>query len=576
MLTFCLLLLASPQVQAQEPAPQERVTLDSYHPFQPPATLAEWEARRESLRTQVLLAAGLWGMPARPPIQPVIHGAVDRGAYTVEKVYFASLPGHYMTGNLYRPTAVDSRKLPAVLSPHGHWADGRFTELAEEEGNDRWPLQARCAQLARMGCVVFHYDMVGYGDSTSIEHGEGFKDADSVRAGQTFLGLQLWNSIRALDFLAALPEVDARRIGVTGASGGGTQTVLLCAVDNRPAAAFPAVMVSTAMQGGCVCENAPYLRLGTGNVELAALFAPKPLALSGANDWTVEIETKGLPELKALYGLYGAEENVTARCWPELDHNYNRAAREMMYAWFNEHLRLGIEEPIVEETLEPLTRDELTVFEGLHPRPPDDGDVDAVKAWWRGHEPLSNAAMQAAVDVILPGKRRKGEPFEDGVIFVVVAEDEDVDTAWYRSLMQYGTVRRIELPEAAPPIDEARHGSYVGYSWGYNPTSVAWRAGLIRDELITLYGWKEVRFLCADRRNALASALALARLGRAGDVDHAALLPPDGTEVLPGVGRLGGFEGLLHAAVGVGMRVFDAGADHGELGAWLTGDLAHR
>ena len=80
-------------------------------------------------------------------------------------------------------------------------------------------------------------------------------------------------------------------VGVTGASGGGTQTFMICAIDPRPAAAFPAVMVSTNMQGGCVCENAEYLRLGINNIAIAALFAPKPMALSGANDWTIYIET---------------------------------------------------------------------------------------------------------------------------------------------------------------------------------------------------------------------------------------------------------------------------------------------
>src|SRR5207248_1490714 len=105
-------------------------------------------------------------------------------------------------------------------------------------------------------------------------------DAEAELHLQSFMGLQTWNSIRALDFLQSLPEVDARRIGVTGASGGGTQTFMLCAVDDRPAVAFPAVMVSTAMQGGCICENCSYLRQDAGSIDLAGLFAPKPLAMS--------------------------------------------------------------------------------------------------------------------------------------------------------------------------------------------------------------------------------------------------------------------------------------------------------
>ena len=155
------------------------------------------------------------------------------------------------------------------------------------------------------------------------------------------MGLQTWNSIRALDFLTSLPDVDPAKIGVTGASGGGTQTFILGAIDDRPAVAFPAVMVSTAMQGGCVCENCSYLRIGTGNVEIAGLFAPKPLAMSAANDWTMDIETKGFPELKKLYALYGVEDKVLAKAWPEFGHNYNQVAREMMYNWFNKHLLGG-------------------------------------------------------------------------------------------------------------------------------------------------------------------------------------------------------------------------------------------
>ncbi|MBO0700006.1 MAG: acetylxylan esterase, partial [Zavarzinella sp.] len=249
--------------------------LNGYFPFSPPRTREAWNDRAKQVRTQVLVATGLWPMPEKTPLKPVIHGKIERDGYTVEKVYFASMPGHYVTGNLYRPTGKGEGKRPGVLCPHGHWANGRFHDAGEaaakksvESGGEktlksaRFFLQARCAQLARMGCVVFHYDMVGYADSTAIPHRTGFTDAEAELRLQSFMGLQTWNSIRALDFLASLPDVDPARIGVTGASGGGTQTFMVCAVDDRPAAAFPAVMVSTAMQGGYVCENCSYLRVG--------------------------------------------------------------------------------------------------------------------------------------------------------------------------------------------------------------------------------------------------------------------------------------------------------------------------
>src|SRR6266480_1048356 len=164
-------------------------TLNDYFPFAPPATKEAWEARKKELREQLLVALGLWPMPEKTPLSPVIHGKIDRDDYTIEKIFFASYPGHYVCGNLYRPKG-KSGKLPGVLCPHGHWANGRFYDAGEKAAKQqidqgaektmagaRHPLQARCAQLARMGCVVFHYDMVGVADSQLIGHRLGFTDA---------------------------------------------------------------------------------------------------------------------------------------------------------------------------------------------------------------------------------------------------------------------------------------------------------------------------------------------------------------------------------------------------------------
>ena len=133
---------------------------------------------------------------------------------------------------------------------------------------------------------------------------------------------------------------------------------------------FPAVMVSTAMQGGCTCENASYLRVGTGNIELAALFAPKPLGMTAANDWTKEIATKGLPELEQHYAMLGAKGLVIAKPLVQFPHNYNYVSRAVMYSWFNKHLKLGLPEPVVEEDYKPLTIAEMTVWDEGHPKPP--------------------------------------------------------------------------------------------------------------------------------------------------------------------------------------------------------------
>jgi dienelactone hydrolase len=372
--------------------------LNGYFPFEVPAGKAAWEKRADELRQRVLVATGLWPAPEKTPLNAVIHGKVERPGFTVEKVYFESVPGHFVTGLLFRP--VDGKtgvKRPAVLCPHGH--GGRLQDYGEQairqliadgaerfEKSGRFPKLARCAQLARMGCVTFIFDMLGYADSSQISYQlahrfskrrpefEGqeswglFSTQAELRL-QSIMGIQTWNSIRCLDFLEQLPDVDGKRMAVTGGSGGGTQTILLCAIDPRPIAAFPNGMVSTAMQGGCTCENCTLLRVGTGNVELAALFAPKPQAMTAAKDWTQDMMTRGYPQLQQLYETLGAKNNVYCRPLLHFPHNYNSVSRATMYSWFNKHLKLGLKDPILEEDYEPLTAAEHSVWNEKHPQP---------------------------------------------------------------------------------------------------------------------------------------------------------------------------------------------------------------
>ncbi|OGV75329.1 MAG: acetylxylan esterase [Lentisphaerae bacterium RIFOXYB12_FULL_65_16] len=372
--------------------------LNGYFPFTPPATSEAWAKRAERVRRQMLVTLGLWPMPPRTPLNAVVHGRIDRGNYTVEKVFFESHPGFFVTGNLYRPKNVSGR-VPGVLYPHGHWQDGRFHDAGADsvrkqivEGGERFeeggrsPLQAICVQLAQMGCVAFHYDMIGYADSLQIpmeiSHGFAKQRPDMTTTEnwglfspqaethfQSIMGLQTWSSMRAFDFLLTLPEVDPQRVAVTGGSGGGTQTMILGALDPRPAMTFPAVMVSTAMQGGCTCENASGLRIDTGNVEFAALYAPKPQGMTTANDWTKEMSTKGFPELKQLYAMLGAPDNVMLKRGEHFEHNYNYVSRAAFCHWLNKQFKLGLPEPIVAGDYTRLTKEEMSVWDTAHPQP---------------------------------------------------------------------------------------------------------------------------------------------------------------------------------------------------------------
>ena len=430
--------------------------LDGYFPFTPPKSKADWEKRAERVRRQILISQGLWPMPTKTPLNAVIHGKIDRGEYTVEKVFFESSPGSFVTGNLYRPKNITG-KAPGVLFAHGHWQNARLSEASDAElrrelaeGEERFEqggrsrFQSMCVQLARMGCVVWQWDMLSDSDavqfSRQIVHGFakqrpemnttenwGLYSPQAEAHLQSIMGLQTWNSVRSLDFLLSLPEVDSTRIAITGASGGGTQTMLLAAIDPRVTLSFPAVMVSTAMQGGCTCENASLLRVNTGNIEFAGLFAPKPQGMTTANDWTKEMSTKGFPELKQLYSLLGAPNNVMLKRGEHFPHNYNAVSRGAFYTWLNRHFKLGQKEPVIERDYEPLKRAQLTVWDEQHPAPKA-ADPEFERQLLR--QLNDDAQKQLAAEQATPERFRKiyGEAF-DIVLDGGLAEIGDVEWA---------------------------------------------------------------------------------------------------------------------------------------------------
>ncbi len=337
------------------------------------ASLAEWEPRAAYLREHILASAGLLPMPDRTPLNAVVFGELAHPDYTVAKVYFESLPGFFVTGNLYRPAGAGP--FPAILSPHGHWAYGRL------ENTPLVSVPGRAINLARQGFVVFTYDLIGYDDSRQLEH-RLFGGRRENMWGLSVGGLQIWNGIRGLDFLQSLPYVQRDAIGVTGASGGGTQTFLLAAIDERVSAAAPVNMISLHMQGGCVCENPPGLRLDTNNVELAGTIAPRPLLMvSATGDWTVDTMKKEYPAVRAFYALFGQPDRVKAVQFDEV-HNYNRDSREAVYAFMAhwlQHAPADVRRPEKPFTVDPLQ--DLLVF---HQRPLPAGvltDAQLTSAW---------------------------------------------------------------------------------------------------------------------------------------------------------------------------------------------------
>jgi dienelactone hydrolase len=264
-------------------------------------------------------------MPEKHPLNAQVFGRIERKGYSVEKVLLETMAGFYLGGNLYRPLG-RTGPFPGIVSPHGHWAYGRL------ENSATGSIPARCINLARQGYVVFSYDMIGYNDTLQMPHTATGKREQLWGFG--LLGMQLWDSIRAVDFLESLPDVDRARIGATGASGGATQILMLQAIDDRVKFSAPVNMISSIYQGGSPCENAPLLRIGTNNMEIASLMAPRPmLMVSTTQDWTKNTPRVEFPGLQGMYRLYDKEVNVQT-IQIDAPHNYNRDSREAVYRFF--------------------------------------------------------------------------------------------------------------------------------------------------------------------------------------------------------------------------------------------------
>jgi dienelactone hydrolase len=323
-------------------------------------TKADWEKRSQVIRDGLVRGMKLDQMPKRDtPFNAIIHSTREMDGYIVENIAIESFPGFYITGNLYRPISKEPfAKSPGILSVHGHGTDPRFGES----------VQTRSAAFARMGAVVFAYDMIGYGDSKQVEHKLPIA-----------LTIQTYNSQRVIDYLVSRPDVDPERIGVTGESGGGTQTIMITALDPRIKVSVPVVMVSAYFFGGCTCESGMPVHKSahhqTNNVEIAALAVPRPMLLvSDGGDWTKNTPRIEMPYIQKVYAQYDAESKVDNVHLPAERHDYGPSKRAVVYNFLAQYLGLNAGKILVKNQFDEgfvtlLPREELMVFNEQHPIP---------------------------------------------------------------------------------------------------------------------------------------------------------------------------------------------------------------
>lgn len=306
-----------------------------------------WNARKACLHKEIREKLGIDELMSKAvKSTPVFSKLRKYNGYGVQNFYLETVPGLYVCGSVYMP--LTKGKHPLILSPNGHWGNGRYNE----------DLQLRKATLARMGAVVVDYDLFGWGES------EWQVSASAHRTSMAHT-IQIMNGLLLLDYMLTRKDIDSKRVGVNGGSGGGSQVVLLTALDNRFTAASPVVSLASHFDGGCPCESGMPVSLacgGTNNAEMMAMFAPKPLlVVSDGKDWTASVPELEYPYLQEIYSFYKAKNNVSNVHLPLEGHTFGISKRNPVYDFFATNFSLNAK--MVDEskvTVEP--REAMTSF----------------------------------------------------------------------------------------------------------------------------------------------------------------------------------------------------------------------
>lgn len=383
-------------------------------------TKAEAQAYVREVKTKIRSCFG--PLPAKTPLNAKVTGKVDRDAYTIEKVIFESRPGFFVTSNLYIPK---NRKfpLPGVVATCGHLNNAKAGEN----------YQSFAQGLARLGYVVLIFDPIGQGERLQYPNekleskiGNGVLEHlhagnQQILVGENFPAWRAWDGIRALDYLLTRKEVDPKHIGITGNSGGGTDTTWLCGLDDRWTMAAPDCFVTTLRRNlenelPADAEQYPWkmLAMGLDEDDFIAAMAPKPVILIAQEKdfFDVRGTEEAYARLKHLYKLLGAPDNIAMFTGPTY-HGYTKENREAMYRFFNRATKISDAqtEPTLtlekDETLACTPRGQVSA---LNSRTVFSFTVEKSKALAKQRQNLSAAALQKAITEVLKLPLRTGTP----------------------------------------------------------------------------------------------------------------------------------------------------------------------
>ena len=280
----------------------------------------EWEARRDSLRKEVRQRLELDAFLDSCVLGPAQLSKIRKhDGYTTQNICIELTPGQHLFGTIY--ASAKKGKHALIVCPDGHWP----MRYRKDE-------QQRLGTLARMGAVCVDFDLYGWGESEK-EVGAEAHHTSRAHVYQAACGYVL------LDWmLTHRKDIDTKRVGVMGGSGGGTHTVLLSLLDDRVTASAPVVHLASHFDGGCPCESGKPVQLSAGGTcepELAAVMAPKPmLIVSDGGDWTSSVPTLEFPYLQRIYDFYGAKDKVRNVHLPKERHDFGKNKRQAVYDFF--------------------------------------------------------------------------------------------------------------------------------------------------------------------------------------------------------------------------------------------------